>query len=456
MSTLIHGGTIVTNDSRGRIISDGAVYVEGNRIKEVGKSELLRRKYPSAEFKQDASGKVVIPGLVQAHTHVMGHLFKGFSEENEQIFYGRDLPMERFIEESDAYWLSLIGTIEALKFGTVLVNDIFHYSRQTARAVRDVGIRAVIEHKVFDVKALANIQRMDYSRDYEAGERRLKENERLIKEWNGGASGRIRTWVGNHAPDTNSPELLKAGRKLADRHKVGIHTHVAQSKREVRYIKKQYGKTSVEFLRSLDFLRDDVVCAHLVFATKSDIRILERTRASMVHCPAVMGKFGAFPLIKEFLRSKVKMGMGSDWISLNPWVDMRTGIRLSRVVTGDVKVLDPYKVFELMTKGSANVLRQGRNLGSLELGKKADLAIIDKKRANLTPFRDVIPCLVYNMTGNEVEQVMVDGKMVVEKGKLTLVDEDRAISKAQEVSEAIWERSGVPPLGRITAARPTA
>ena len=434
---------MVTNDPRGRIIRDGAVLLEEGRIADVGRSEELRRKHPSAEFKQDASGKVVIPGLVQAHTHVMGHLFKGFSEENEQIFYGKCLPMEQFIEESDAYWLSLIGAIEALKFGTVLINDIFHYSRQTARAVKDLGMRAVIEHKVFDVKALSNIQRMDYRRDYEAGERRLKENERLIREWNGAESGRIRAWVGNHAPDTNSPELLRAGRKLADKHRVGIHTHVAQSTREVRYVKRAYGKTSVEFLDGLGFLKDDVVCAHLVFATKSDIKILERTNACMVHCPGVMGKFGAFPLIKEFLQSRVRMGMGSDWISLNPWVDMRTGIRIARVVTGDVGVLDPYMVFRLMTLGSAGVLRQGRDLGSLEPGKKADLVLIDQKRANLTPMRDVVPDLIYNMTGSEVEEVIVDGRKVVESGKVVLVDEEKAIARAQEVSEAIWERGGV-------------
>jgi 5-methylthioadenosine/S-adenosylhomocysteine deaminase len=446
---LVHGGVIVTNDARGRIIDGGAIYTEDDRIVKVGKSEDLLKQYPTAEFKDNAAGKVVIPGLVQAHTHVMGHLFKGFSEENEQIFYGKDLPMERFIEEPDAYWLSLIGAIEALKFGTVLINDIFHYSTQTARAVRNLGMRAVIEHKVFDVKALANIQRMDYSRDYEAGEKRLKENERLIKEWNGGASGRITTWVGNHAPDTNSPELLKAGRKLADKYRVGIHIHVAQSKREVRYVERQYGKTSVEFLNDLGFLRKDVVCAHLVFATKSDIRILERTQAKMVHCPGVMGKFAAYPPIKEFLGSKVKMGMGSDWISLNPWVDMRTGIRIARVVTGDPGVLDPYMVFRLMTRGSAEVLRQGRDLGSLEAGKKADYVVIDRKRANLTPMRDVVPGLVYNMTGSEVEEVLVDGKPVVEKGKVTLVDEDEAVAKAQQVSEAIWERGGVPPQERI-------
>ncbi len=439
----------MTNDARGRIIRDGAVFVRGDRIERVGKREELLKEYSSAEFKEDATGKIVIPGLVQAHTHVMGHLFKGFSEENEQIFYGKCLPMERFIEKEDAYWLSLIGCVEALKFGTVLINDIFHYSGETARAVRDVGMRAVIEHKVYDVKSLGNLQRMDYTRDYEAGERRLKENERLIEQWNGAASGRIACWVGNHAPDTNSPELLKAGRRLADKHRVGIHTHVAQSTREVRYVKKQYGRTSVQFLRDLDFLRGDVVCAHLVFATPGDIRILETTGANMVHCPAVMGKFGAYPPIKEFLRSRVRMGMGSDWISLNPWVDMRTGIRIARVATGDAGVLDPYKVFELMTKGSARVLGQGTQLGSLEGGKKADLVVIDARRANLTPMRDVIPCLVYNMTGNEVEEVMVDGRRVVHGGKLTQLDEGEAIAKAQEVAEAIWERGGVPPDRRI-------
>lgn len=446
---LINHATIITNDAVRNILYDGSILIEKDRIIDVGKTADIKSS-GRAPRKIDARGKIIIPGLVQVHTHVMGHLFKGFTEDGaEDSFYKTCLPMEDFITAKDAYWLSLMGCIETLKFGTVMINDIFHYASETAKAVRDIGIRAILEHKVFDVKSLSNIQHMDYSRDYESGIRRLDENERLIAEWNGTAHGRIRCWVGNHAPDTNSPELLKAGRELADKYKVGIHTHVAQSKREVQYIKQQYGKTSVQFLDSLGFLKSDVVCAHLAFATPEDIGILERTGSNMAHCPVIMGKFGSFPLIKDFLNSKVKIGLGCDWVTLNPWDELRAAVEITRAVTQDVTLQNAQRAFDMMTIESSKIMRSENDLGSIGSGKKADLVIIDPKKANLTPMKEVLQSLVYNMTGNEVETVIIDGNFVVENGRTMMVDEEIAIQRAQEVAESIWSQAGVWPPAQV-------
>jgi 5-methylthioadenosine/S-adenosylhomocysteine deaminase len=446
-STLIRDATIVTNDRNRRIIQGGSLVVEKDKIGAIGKTDDVKKAYGNTSQEIDAKGKIVIPGLVQVHTHVMGHLFKGFTEDGaEDAFYRTCLPMEDFITAKDAYWLSLAGSTETLKFGTVMINDIFHYSSETAKAIRDIGMRAIIEHKVFDVESLSNIQHMNYSRDYEAGKSRLKANEKLITEWHGAANGRIHCWIGNHAPDTNSPELLKAGRKLADQYKVGIHTHVAQSKREVQYVKQQYGKTSVQFLDSIGFLKPDVVCAHLAFATVDDIKILERTGANMAHCPVIMGKFGSFPLIKDFLNSEVKIGLGCDWVTLNPWDEMRSAIEITRAITQDISLQNAQRAFEMITLQSSRILQVDDHLGSLETGKKADLVIIDPKKPNLAPMKEVLQSLVYNMTGNEVETVMIDGNIVVEKGRTTMVDEETTVQRAQEIAESIWSQAGVWPL----------
>jgi 5-methylthioadenosine/S-adenosylhomocysteine deaminase len=443
---LVENTTIVTNDSTRRIIRDGSIAVEEDRIVGIGRTEELRTQYSKADVKLDGRKKILIPGLVQSHTHVMGNIFKGFTEDGaEESFYKVSLPMEDYITQDDAYWLSMVGLIEVLKFGTTMINDIFHYSRETARAVQDIGIRGTIEQKVFDVESLANIKDMNYKRDYEKGIKKLNENEKLIRDWNGAANGRIQCWVGNHAPDTNSPELLKAGRELADEYKVGIHTHVAQSKREVSYIKQAYGKTSVEFLDDLGFLKPDVICAHLAFANTNDIGILERTGANMAHCPVIMGKFGTFPRIAEFLNSKVKIGIGSDWVTLNPWDDLRSAVTLARAVTGNVGLQNATKAFEMITLGSSDILGVRDQIGSLEVGKKADFAIIDSKRANLVPMKDIIPTLVYNMTGNEVETVVCDGMVVLDRGEVISVDQFRVMDKAQEIAEGIWEKGGIWP-----------
>jgi 5-methylthioadenosine/S-adenosylhomocysteine deaminase len=450
--TVVHGATIVTNDERRRVLRDGALVYQDDTILEVGDTESIKKKHPNPEYLLDCKGKVVIPGLIQAHTHVMGHVFKGFTEDGaEEAFYRVCLPMEDYISPDDAYWLSMAGCLEALRFGTTMINDIFHFSDQTARAVEEIGMRAVVEQKVFDVVSLANIADEDYSRDPEKGMRKLRENEQLIKKWHGAANGRIRCWVGNHAPDTNSPELLLAGRELADRYGVGIHIHVAQSRREVSYIKKTYGKTSVSFLNDLGFLRRGVVCAHLAFATSEDIAILERTGAAMAHCPVIMGKFGTFPRISELLRSGVRIGLGSDWVSLNPWDDMRGAIEITRAVTGDVSIQNAARAFEMATVGSADVLEASPSLGSLTPGAKADFVVIDAKRPNLVPMRDVLPTLVYNMTGYEVQHIVCDGRTVLWEGHPTLVDEQKVMAKAQAAAEGVWTKGGVwPPRGQST------
>jgi 5-methylthioadenosine/S-adenosylhomocysteine deaminase len=442
--SVVRGGTIITNDVTRRIIKNGAIVYEDDHILKVGKEEELSKEFEHPDSIIDARRKIIIPGIVQAHTHVMGHLFKGFTEDGaEDAFYKVCLPMEDYITREDAYWLSLVGCIEAVKFGTTMINDIFHYADVTAGVVEKVGIRGVIEQKVFDVKSLGKIGDMDYSRDIDAGMRRLKLNEELIRKWNGSSNGRIRCWVGNHAPDTNSPELLSAGRELADRYGVGIHIHVAQSTREVRYVKKEYGKTSVEFLNSLGFLRDDVVCAHLSFADPKDIAMLEASGAGMAHCPVIMGKFGSFPRIAEFLNSKVTIGLGSDWVSLNPWEDMRAAIEITRSIAKNISLQNAQRAFELATLGSAKLLKADQQVGSIEQGKKADIVIVDPNRPNLVPMRDVLQSLVYNMTGNEVETVICDGKPVVSNFRMVNVDEDSAIRRAQEVAERIWTESGV-------------
>jgi 5-methylthioadenosine/S-adenosylhomocysteine deaminase len=439
----VRGGVIITNDSERRLIKNGMIVFDDDEIIAVDTEEKLKPPYQHPDVIYDATAKIVLPGIVQAHTHVMGHIFKGFTEDGaEEAFYRICLPMEDFITSQDAYWLSAVGCMEAVKFGTTMINDIFHFAEVTAGVVDKIGIRGVIEQKVFDVRSLGRIGDMDYSRDMDKGFQKLKQNEELIKKWNEASNGRIRCWVGNHAPDTNSPELLKAGRELADRYNVGIHIHVAQSTREVRYIKQQYGTSSVKFLDSLGFLRNDVVCAHLAFADDSDISVLRSRGAGMAHCPVIMGKFGSFPRISQLLDSGITIGLGSDWVTLNPWDDMRAAIEISRALTGNPSIQNAQRAFELATLGSSRLLKAEKQVGSIERGKKADLIIVDPRRPNLVPMKDVLQTLVYNMTGNEVETVICDGKPVLMNYRMVNIDEDEVVRRAQEAAMGVWERSG--------------
>ena len=437
----IKNALIVVNNEENEIIHDGAIIVDGDRITRVGKTQDLKEEVAKADTVIDGKDKILIPGLINAHTHVMGHMFKGFTEDGTfEYFYGLCFPMEDYLNEESAYWLSKVGCMETLKNGVVMINDIFHYSQQTAQAVSDLGMRAVIEHKVYDVKALGNLYNNDYSRDTDAGMRKLEENEELIKKWHGKDNGRIQCWVGNHATDTNTIELLKAGRALADQYGVGLHIHVAQSFKEFEYTKSAYGKTPIELLCDIGYLRDDVVCAHLTEATEHDIKLFEESGANFAHCPVILGKFGIFPRIKDLINSKIPMAIASDWLTLNPWSDMRAAIGLTRTVASDASLQYAQRAFKMMTTDAAKVLKVDKDLGSLEVGKKADILVIDGNRPNLVPMRDVVASLVYNMTGSEVEKVIIDGNIVVDDSHIITADESEACRNAQKFAGDIWEK----------------
>lgn len=437
----IKNAVIVVNNEKDEIIKDGAIIADGDRITHVGKTSELKNEIAKADTVIDGKDKILIPGLINAHTHVMGHMFKGFTEDGTfEYFYGLCFPMEDYLNEESAYWLSKVGCMEALKNGVVMINDIFHYSQQTAKAVSDLGMRAVLEHKVYDVKSLGNLYNNDYSRDVEAGMRKLEENESLIKNWHGKDNGRIKCWVGNHATDTNTIELLKAGRELADKYGVGCHIHVAQSFKEFEYTMSEYGKTPVELLCDIGYLKDDVVCAHLTEATENDIKLFEKSGAKFAHCPVILGKFGIFPKIKELIDSKIPMAIASDWLTLNPWADMRAAIGLTRTVAANPSLQYAQRAFKMMTTEAAKVLGMENDLGSLEKGKKADILIIDMNRPNLVPMRDVIASLVYNMQGDEVEKVIIDGEIAVDGGHIIKSNEEEACRKAQKYAEDIWDK----------------
>ena len=185
----IKNATIVTVNERNEVIYDGTVIFENDRIKYVGKTKNAGELLKNVDEIIDGNGKILTPGIVNVHTHVMGNVFRGMTEDGPYDFiYRKCFPMESYLNEENAYWLSMNGCIETLKFGSVLINDLFHFASQTARAVDQIGMRAILEHKVYDVKSLANVQNMDYSRNYEAGKKRLEENEKLICDWNGKAN----------------------------------------------------------------------------------------------------------------------------------------------------------------------------------------------------------------------------------------------------------------------------
>ena len=254
MTTLIKNAVVLTVDPADTVWLRGWILVQGERIAKMGEGDAPA---PEEGWRViDAAGKAVMPGIVDAHTHVCGSLFKGMTEDAANGFYGLALPMERLLTEENTYTLSLLGAAECLLAGVTCINDIYHYMRDTARAVAQLGLRGVLAHKIIETD-LAKIQYGDYTRLPAEGEARVEENVRLIEEWHGKAGGRITCKFGPHATDTVSVGLAKRIADLGRKYGVGFHTHVAQKPQEVQFLRESIGMTPVEYLCETGLMGED-------------------------------------------------------------------------------------------------------------------------------------------------------------------------------------------------------
>ena len=232
---LIRNGWIVTMDNENRIIRNGCIEIKGKNIQRIFSDE--SGVHPE-EYDQvlDASHMVVLPGLIDIHTHVCGSLFKGMLEDTPNGFYGKALPMEDRLTPEWIYRLSLLGAAECLMGGITMINDLYHGMECTAQALLDLGMRGVVATKIFETD-LARIQYRDYTRNRAAGQRRLEENIALIEKFHGKGDGRILCKFGPHATDTVSLELAKRIALLGEKYNVGFHIHAAQMPQEVSFLK---------------------------------------------------------------------------------------------------------------------------------------------------------------------------------------------------------------------------
>jgi len=445
MTDLIVQHALILPIAGRRIIHDGAVAVSEGRIEAIGKTDEIRRHFKADEI-VDASKKFMMPGIINAHSHVGSAFVKGLTEDREGGFYKIGLPVSHFVTPEDIYYHSILGLIETTKFGSTCINEQWHYMDETAKVVESMGTRAVISETVFETDYM-RMREKDWSRVAGKGEATLAKNVELIKKWHGKADGRILCRIGTHAPDTLEPELLIKAKEIAQKYNVGLHIHCAQSRAEIEYINKRYGVGSVEFLESIGFLGPDVIAAHLAWINDKEVAILKKRGVHMAHCPVIMAKRGQFPPMQSIYSAGVNVAIGTDWLSMDPWDNMRAAIFISRVLSQKVSTLDAVRALEMATINGARALHLESTLGTLEVGKKADFILVDLKTAHLYPmhdqYEDVVSNIVYNVNGNDVDSVYVDGKPVVINHKCIRYNEEEAIERAQKSAEDLWARAKV-------------
>ena len=415
---LVLGGIVITMDERQSILPDGALAIRGDAIVDLGKRAEIAAAYHGATV-IDAAGCLVIPGLIDAHTHIPMTLFRGLADDLplhtwlEQHVWPAE---QKFINEETVRWGSRLGVAELVRSGVTTLCDMYFHEDQVAEIVDELGMRGILSNVYFDATAANDTER----------ERTLAGAEQFIARWHG--HSRIVPAVGPHAPYTVGPELYRRLHALAERTDVPVVTHLAETREEDREIRRRYGLSPVRYLENLGLVDARLVAAHCVWVNGEEIDLLAAARVGVVHNPRSNLKLasGIAP-IPDMLSAAVLVALGTDGAASNNELNLLAEIRTAALVHKGVR-LDPLAVpaiaaLEMATIGGARALKLDHLVGSLEPGKRADVVVIDLDEDNLVPLYDPVSHLAYAVETSNVRTVIIDGRIVLRDGVLATADE---------------------------------
>ena len=408
---------------------DWFVAVDGARIAYVGSEE------PADDFgeRYDGRGKVLMPGLVNAHTHVPMTLLRGYAENLPLDRWLQEMvwPFEDLITDEAALPASRLAFAEALRFGTVSLTDMYRYDEARIQAIGESGIKCNMAHGIIA---------FDPDTPYDA----LPEcgiADKLIDEYHGAFDGRLRIDVAPHAPGTVVAPVLRAMGEHAVRRGVGLHIHVAETRAEQEQILEMTGMTPVAYLESLGVLDAPVTAAHCVWATDDDLAILAAHDATAATCPSSNLKLGSgIPSTRRFIASGVNVAIGTDSVSSNNALNLFRDLYLAAIAHKGAE-LDPVgvgavDVLRAATAGGAHAQRRD-DCGTIEEGKRADLVVLDVDVPWMQPVSSMADNIAYAANGSEVVLTMVDGKVLYKDGEHLTIDVEKAMYETQQARDAI-------------------
>lgn len=381
----------------------------------------------------DGTGKVTMPGLINAHQHTPMNLLKGFSDDLKLMDWleKKMFPAEARMTPEDIYWGSQLSMAEMIRSGTTTFADMYMHMNQIAQAVDEVGMRA-------------SLTRGLVFHDDDQGVR-IREAIELVENWHGQADGRITTMFGPHAPYTCPPEPLQEVMRLAKQYDLPIHIHLAETKEEVITMRERYQQTPTQYLYELGLFEQlHVMLAHSVHLTKRDIQYLKGMRGGVIHNPVSNLKLGCgIAPITEMKQQGITVGLGTDGAGSATTLDMFQEIKaatwLQKLDYGDPTVLPAYQSLQMATIESAKLLAIDHETGSLEAGKKADMILIDLNRPHLQPVHNIVSLLAYSVNGADVDTTIVNGKILMQNRQLLTLDEQEVMRQGNRRAKRIVE-----------------
>lgn len=434
---VITGGTIVT--MAGPNIENGAVAIEGHNIAAVGKAADIAKRF-QAKTTIDATGMAVVPGFVNAHTHVPMTLFRGIADDRDLMDWLNNyiFPAEaKNVTREFVKWGTRLAAAEMIRSGTTTFADMYYFESDIAREAKAAGLRGVVGETMIDFPAPDN-KTWDDAVAYV---------RKFVHEWKGDRL--ITPALAPHAPFTVSREHLQQVRSLATELGAPILIHVSETKDELRQVaQRANGMTPGAYLDSIGFLDTDVIAAHGVWLTPDEIQTFAARKVGVVHCPEsnMMLASGVAPIV-QMQRAGIDIGLGTDGPAgsnnnLDMVEEMASAARLQKVFRNDPKALTAREVLGFATIGGAKALNMGDTIGSLEVGKRADIAIIDFNQPKTQPVYAVESAIVYAASGNSVVTTICDGRILMRDRKVLTVDVPAVIARAKEYRVRVMKSLG--------------
>ncbi len=438
MTLAIRCGAIVTVDDKNRVIPNGLILIESNKIVYVGPDD---RELPKNADVINGQGMVAMPGLINCHTHAAMTYFRGIADDKILMegLEGIVWPAEKSLRAEHVYEHGLLACLEMIKSGTTTFVDQYFFPEQTYRAVEESGIRAFLAPPLKDYL------------DEELGKKILEENFQDFLRFNNTLDGRVHFMLGPHAPYSCSRWLLCECKRLSDEHDILMHIHIAEATTElVQQETARPGMTSTEFLDEIGFLSPRVIAAHSIWLSETDIATYKKRGVKSVYNPVSNMKISAgISPVKRLMDAGIPVALGTDSAYSNNTLDMfeamKVGSLLQKVATGDPTVLPAGTCVRMATIEGAKILGIDDKVGSIEEGKLADIILVDFSEPHLQPWypkypENVLSHLVYCAKGGDVSAVIIDGKVVMKDRQVMSLDQQSVIENSQKAAaDILWD-----------------
>ena len=432
MQISIKAGRILTLNQEFDVIKNGIVTIDDDKISYVGNDEGMFDK--SSDYAFDWSNRILMPGFVNGHAHLGITSLRGLVEDLplfDWLMHGL-YPYQAAMNNEDSLIANYLGCCELINSGITCVADFYGFS-PIDQAIEKTGLRAALNFvfmdKFFDEEENSNIN--------------IEQTIRSIKHLKERANRRITCTVGPHAPYSCSEDLMSACSKIASDLGIGIHLHLSESIAEVEWAKKKWGMSPVEKVDELGLLNDKTIAAHCVHLSDEDMDLLSQRKVTVVHCPTSNAKLGnGVAPVREMMNRNITVCLGTDSAvsnnNLSIFKEMNLAPLLQNVRYGKAGVISPAETIRMATSSGARCVGLQNQIGSIEVGKKADLITIDMGKVHLSPLNDVYSSIVYSTIASDVDSVIIDGK-IVKDGRILTVDSEKIVSLAEKSAERIRE-----------------